>query len=139
MPRTEITGFSGAADSPTGCKFDIVAWSATLSIEQIKIPPAFGTKWTKTALGPGEFTGSLRGTVVFDASSTNPMDLDASATSWSNLSWSATLTATTGCTFTGTLVLYNIAVERPNGGLMTITADFANAAADMADTWDVSG
>lgn len=132
----EITGFTGNATTPSGCKFDVVGWTAQLSIEQTKIPPKFGTKWTKTALGAGEFTGTMQGNVAYDAASTNPMDLNASASNWSNLSWSATLTATTGCTFTGTLVIYNISVERVNGGVMTITCDFANGSDDMSDTWD---
>lgn len=131
----DLTGNTGAVTiGASGIKMAVIEWSASVDVDAVAIPAAFGEKWEGSALTVGRVTGSLRGKVQFDAASTKPMDL--SGDDWSAFSGSATLTAATGCTLTGTMNYTNVQITLNRNGYGDISANFRNAGSDCAVTWD---
>lgn len=141
MARQEVHGFTGSVTLGTGLKIgiDVTGFSAAIEIDQVEIPPAFGSKWKKTVPGAGKVTGTLRGNLVWDDTGTMPFDPDNVGTggvNWTNFIGTVTLTSATGCTITGTMFFHNVSIDRGNGQLGTIQAQFVNNDDDVDVTWD---
>lgn len=138
MARTTIAGFGGAFDSGDATNdAAVLSWSGTQAIDANKVEPPFGTKWRRTVLGAGEFTGSLTANVEYDVAASQPFD-PSDATDWASMTGlTIVLTAFTGCTYTFTGCLFNCTTTAVNGGVATFTADFANTSNDLAIVWDV--
>lgn len=138
----DIAGFGGQFASGNDLVFNANEWSATVDIDNIEVPAAFGEKWHGHALGAGRVTGTVTGKVAYNASNTAPIPLPTATgntQSFSALGFegTATLTATTGCTLYGTFIFHNVVLRRPHSGYMEITANFANSGSDVImNAWD---
>ena len=146
MALTDIAGFGGTVSFGASPKFTvggIEAWSARVSINAIKVQPAFGQKWITTKLGAGEITGSCTGHLQFGAADTAPFD-DGSATTSGETEFevaAAVFTADgggTGCKLSGNIVVSNLDIQRPHNGVGTFSFDWANAGTDMTLVWVVA-
>lgn len=135
MAEHELSGFDGNVAIGTGVAVGLAVtkWAAVHAIDQVKVPPAFGSKYRKTKAGPGEITGSLEGNLVAGASGNKPFD--PSGTDFSSFIGVLTLTGESGCTIVGTFLFHNVAIDRGNGALGTVKADFSNAEDDCVVTW----
>lgn len=138
MAKKTISGFSGSITLGTGIVVgvDVTGFSCEIDIEEDKIPPAFGSKWNTSAPGAGSVKGTLRGNLAYDAAGTKPFD--PSGSDWTAFIGVVTLTSTTGCTITGTMMFNNVKLDRENGKHGTMEASFVNNLDDVAVTWDVS-
>ncbi len=136
-----IQGNGGDVAFPTGWNFKASGWSMTYTV---------GTEET-TGFDDGGFeshepvfinwSGSITGTLEYDASNTAPIpgDLaDGSALAvgdLANASGSATLTALTGCTYAGTIVVQSLPINRPTKGRGEVTLNFIGSG-PLTQTWD---
>lgn len=137
----EVHGFNGDVTFGTGltCGALITGFSANLDIDQVEVPPPFGSKMKKTKLGAGKFSGTLRGHLQYNASGSLPFDVSSvgtGKTNWDNMEGSLTLQCEEGCTIVMTASLFNFQIERENGGLATFSCQFANSEDDLVVTWD---
>ncbi|MEO0966429.1 MAG: hypothetical protein AAFY08_15090 [Planctomycetota bacterium] len=125
MP-TDIVGGTTGAVTATGFNVDVDGWQATTGAEDTVGYRTFSSVWkSKKNVGYGG-SGSFTGTVQFDDTGTAPMpsltggEIDAASFEGVSL----TLTATTGCTYTGTANITTVAVNRSSGDRMTGTFNF---------------
>lgn len=137
----DIAGFGGNFAAASGLAFNANEWSATVDIDNIEVPAAFNAKWNGHALGTGRVTGTVNGKAAYNASATKPFPLPTASSntqSFTALGFesTATLTAATGCTISGTFIFHNIQIRRPHSGYVELTANFANANDDVIITWD---
>lgn len=143
MAVTDIAGEGGAVvldmDTSTSSSslvnMGVVDWSATVEVDQINLPPAFGQKWEGHRSGAGRVRGSISGKLRYAAAETAPWTHGTNTDAFSAFTGTATLTATTGCTIVGTLNFSNVAINRSRVGDTTISADFVNYGNDVTVTW----
>lgn len=131
-----VAGTSGAVTA-SGFNVDLDAWSARIGAEDTVAWRTFASKWkSKKNTGYGG-SGSFRGTIQYDASSTAPMPtltggvIDASSFEGVSL----TLTAETGCTYTGTANITVVDLQRTAGDRMIGTFNFEFDGA-VSQAWD---
>ncbi len=136
----DVSGFGGAMTLPAGLYLALDEWSATLDIKLSEVPAAFSENYDTADLGPAKFSGSFRGKAQYNAASTKPFSVPTAGANWTTstlgFKGSATLTAITGCTFTGTFLFHQLTFRRPHGGYLEVTGSFRNAAQDLTVTWD---
>ncbi len=144
-----IAGFGGyiilaGATNTTGPSGNINEWSATLDVDTIAIPAAFGSPYEDATLGQGRISGSFSGVLSNAATGGKPFSTAASNASWSTtLVGDIRLNATGGTASNSTNQIYiaaamisNVRIDRPhNSGPATISADFRNGTTDPVITW----
>jgi hypothetical protein len=129
MPTDIVSGTTGDVTA-SGFNGDIDGWSATLSADEVTWR-TFASAWKTAANVAYGATGQFTGTIQFNAANTAPAS--ATNTAWEGVS--LTLTATTGCTLTGTANITSVAVNRPATDRMTGTWAFTFTGAPVI-TWD---
>lgn len=126
----------GTATVATGGE---VEWSATLEVDEVAIPPAFGEKWEGAAQGAWRCRGSMRAKLQKDVSGTAPWEEGTNTDSGATVEGAITATAATGCTIKGDVIFSNIRVTRPHlGGTPEFSADFRNSGTNFAVDWDIT-
>jgi len=131
----DVSGLGGSVTLPNGINLAVRSWSGNLEIDEAVIPPAFGEKWEGSALGAGRFRGSLTAKIRYNESSSKPYSIDTTA-GWTAFTGIATLTAESGCYYTGTFNFSRFNLTRPHGDTAEMTVDFRNAGNDLGITWD---
>lgn len=132
-----IAGFGGNMTLPTGMNCKINSFEASLELDTIPVPPAFGESWEFAAPTIARLTGSFAGRLDDNASSTQPFSNPGTGTSWaSSFQASITLTASTGCTYVLTVIITNFSLRRAHTGYAEVSGQFRNANGDLAVTWD---
>ena len=136
-----IQGLGGTIALPTGYNFKVSGWQMTHTT---------GTEET-TGFDDGgfevhepvftRFEGSATGTIEYNASNTAPLPAalaDGSGMALGDLDdakGSATLTATTGCTYAGDVIITSSAINRTAKGRGEITVNFLGSG-PLTQTWD---
>lgn len=134
---TDIVGGTSGDITAAGFNADIDGWSATVGAESTVNYRTFSSVWFKKKNvgygGSGQFTGTLQ----FDAADTAPLpSLTGGVISHTAFEGvSLTLTAESGCTFTGTANITTVAVNRPSADRMTGTFNF-EFDGEVSITWD---
>jgi hypothetical protein len=136
MATDIVAGTSGAVTA-SGFNVDLDGWSARIGAEDTIAYRTFASKWkSKKNTGYGG-SGSFRGTIQYNASTTAPVptvtggviDVD----SFEGVS--LTLTAESGCTYTGTANITVVDLQRSSGDRMIGTFNFEFDGA-VSSTWD---
>ncbi len=133
MPRTVVSGCDGAITLP-GVLFKDVAWTFDVTINLLETTGL--ADCTPTSV-PSDIlmTGTWSGLVEYDAASTIPIEAALLTGDLSVIQGSATLTAKTGCTLVGDVILTNISLDRSTGANMSHTGSF-QFTGDVTITWD---
>jgi hypothetical protein len=144
MPETRIVGNDGTFTGFGSNNYNLVcnAWSMTAS-RVVSDVTGYGDTARGKRGGIAEYTGSASGFMSRDAALTAPNIGAAEAgrtganylTAASGVSY--TLTAATGCTFSGDCVISNVSIASSKTGDATISFDFACDGAPL-ETWDAS-
>lgn len=142
MAKKNIAGNGGNISLPTGFNGKVNSWSATFTIydEEVTGFDSGGCDEFEP-VGVG-MQGSFSFTGQFDDTSATPIPgalADGSTLAvgdlLSNAKGSATLTATTGCTYGGTIVVTGISLTRNAKGVLTGTGNF-KFSGPITQTWD---
>lgn len=140
MPLQTIQGTGGAVSFVSGFNGKFVSWTATIANPEVDTT-GFSDNGNATTEpgGPIKMTGTAVAVGQFDAASTEPIPSAALGSTPTFSSWkgSATLTATTGCTYGATIVVTSVQVTRQYNGRMEINFAFSSSGA-ITQTWDQS-
>lgn len=134
---TDIVGGTDGAISASGFNVDLDQWSASIGAEDTVQYRTFSSRWkSKKNVGYGG-TFQFRGTIQFDDSNTAPLPTltggVVDAASFEGVS--ATLTATTGCTYSGTANITVMDLTRDANDRMigTFRGEFDG---EVSQSWD---
>lgn len=136
-----IQGLGGAASLPSGFDLKESSWSLDYSIETVDT-----TGFTDAGFRAREpvmisFTGSVDGTLTFDASSSAPIVdslADGSTLSAGDLddaTGTTTFTAQVGCTLAADCVVTGISISRPVDGKADVSYS-VESNGPITQTWD---
>lgn len=136
MPETDIVSGTDGAVAASGFNGDVEAWTAAIEVDTVAYR-TFSSKWkTRKNVAYG-MSGQFQGTIQFDASNTAPVPTATGGTineaSFEGVS--LTLTATTGCTFSGTANIVGVDLNRSATNRMTGTWRF-EFDGQPSETWD---
>ena len=139
MAAVDLAGYIGSATATIpGFGATLDGWSATISMTTA-VFSIFGSPWKSSKLGIGQMTGSVTGTLKFNAANNAPFPDDGASPriiDLQNFVGSTVLTAFTGCTLTATCNYTNVTIGRPDpGGKSEFSADFKSDGA-VALAWD---
>lgn len=134
---TDIVAGTDGAVTATGFNVDLDQWAAPIGAEDTVNYRTFTSKWkTKKNTGYGG-SGSFRGTLQFDAAGTAPMpSLTGGVIDTDSFEGvSLTLTATTGCTYTGTanITIVNTTRDANDRAIVTCNFEFDG---EVSIAWD---
>jgi hypothetical protein len=130
MALTIAVGYLGNCALPTGHVAKLDRWSGSFGMALIDIT-GFDSSGFREALGGlRSGAGSATGHAKFDAASTTPGTIAASRSGGA-----ATLTAATGCTITGTMLVSNVSHDVDVNGESRVTFDWAFTST-ITVTWD---
>lgn len=135
MPTDIVSGTTGAVTA-SGFNCDVDAWTTDVEVDTVSYR-TFENAWKKRKNVAYGMTGQFTGTIQFDAADTKPMPSSTGGTI-NNTSFegvSLTLTATTGCTYTGTGNIEGINLSRSATDRMTGTFRFGFDG-QPSQTWD---
>ncbi len=122
MAATVIAGCDGTISLP-GVNFKVVDWSFDLTIEILETTGL--EDCTKTFVPTDVvMTGTWSGTAQYDAPNTIPIEAALATGDMDVAQGEGILTALTGCTLTGDVILTNINMVRARGAAMTHTGSF---------------
>lgn len=120
MAKQDIVGGTDGAVVASGFNGDIDAWSMAIEVDEVNWR-TFANKWKKRRNVAYSGSGRFTGTIQFDDSNTKPMPASTGGgineASFEGVS--LTLTATTGCTYTGKANITGININRPSNDRMT--------------------
>lgn len=132
-----VSGVNGDVTA-SGFNIDIDGWTTEVQVNEATWH-TFGSAWLKRANVSYGMTGQFTGTVQYDAATTAPMPV-ATGGLVQNSGFEGvtlTLTAETGCTYTGTANIVGVSLARPADNRMTGTFRFAFVG-QPTQTWDES-
>lgn len=136
MAATDIVGGTSGAVTAAGFGVDLDSWSARIGAEDTVAYRTFASKWkNKKNIGYGG-SGSFRGTIQYDDTGTAPMPTDTTIDADGFEGVSLTLTAETGCTYTGTANITVVDLTRDAADRMIGTFNF-EFDGPVTQTWDV--
>jgi hypothetical protein len=139
MAKKDIVGGITGAVTAAGFNGDIDAWSAATGVDE-ETWRTFGSAWKKRANVAYEMTGQFTGTIQRDATATAPMPASTGGVvndaAFEGVT--LTLTADTGCTYSGPANITGLNLSRPAAGRMTGTWQFAFIGQPV-QTWDETG
>ena len=139
MSATDIVGGTDGEITASGFNGDIDGWSANIQTNRATWR-TFSSKWRKSKNVTYWMSGQFTGTIQFGATDTAP----APSSTGGNVddasfeSVDLTLTATTGCTYTGKADITGVQVNRPSNDRMTGTWSF-EFVEQPSQTWDETG
>lgn len=129
MAKKNIAGVAGNC-TLAGFNAKINSWSGSYVIHDEEVTGFDSGGFDEyEPIGVG-MSGSATGTIQYDDTTTTPIPLglaDGSALAVGDLESAkvaAVLTEITGCTWTGTVLMSNVAIVRPAKGKASITFDF---------------
>ena len=132
MAVTDIVGGTDGDITAQGFHGDVDGWTAEIGVDEATWR-TFADKWKKRANVAYQMTGTFTGTIQFDAADTSPTaSLDEASFEGITL----TLTATTGCTYTGTANVTGVSLNRIATDRMTGSWRFGFVG-QPTETWDV--
>jgi len=129
MAKKTIQGLSGSG-SAAGFNLKVSAWSANYVMENVDTTGFEDGGYRTFEPTISTMTGSLSGTAVFDAASTNLIPaglLDGAVMTGDDLDLAkvaVVLTAKTGCTYSGTVVVSGVSLNRAVDGKGEVNLDF---------------
>jgi hypothetical protein len=138
MPLTQITGPGGSVTFLSGFNGKFNNWTATINNPSVETTGfADNGLMTNEAGGPISMSGTVTAIGNFDAAATAPFPAAGIAATPTFSSWKGTitLTATTGCTFSCTIVVTAGTKTRGNAGRMDLTFTWISSGA-ITETWD---
>jgi len=132
MPRTVVSGCDGAITLP-GVEFKDVQWTFNVAINVLETT---GLADCTPTVVPSDIlmTGTWSGFVEYDAPGTMPIEAALLTGDLSVVQGAAVLTAKTGCTLSGDVVLTDISLDRNTGANMTHTGSF-RFSGDVTIVW----
>jgi hypothetical protein len=110
---------------PTGVKFQITQWQATVEVDVAVAPRAFGEIWEEAKLTGGRVTGSLTGKL----SSELVLDLPPISGDWDGWEGTITLTMASGKTISGPGLISSVSPSLSRDGAGEISANFRSTGA----------
>jgi hypothetical protein len=132
MPSTVAIGTDGNVTLPSGHAAKLMSWAADFSQAAIETTNYADSGWRTFRGGLKGASGAAVGFPFFDVASSTPgFQVIASG------GGSLTLTAATGCTYTGTAIITNIRHDTDLQGNARITFEFQFTGA-ITETWDVT-
>ncbi len=134
MALTNIVGGTDGAVAASGFNCDVDAWSAEIAVRETSWRP-FDSEWENSANVAIKMTGQFTGTVQKGESNTAPVPDSSGIDADSFKNVSMTLTASTGCTFTGTANITRVGMNRPAADRMTVNYAFTFTG-QPGRTWD---
>lgn len=136
MAKQDIVGGTDGAVTASGFNCDVDGWSADIEVDEATWR-TFASKWKKRANVSYGMTGQFTGTIQFNDTNAAPVPKNTGGTindaAFEGVS--LTLTATTGCTFTGTANVVGTNLNRIATDRMTGTFRFAFVG-QPSETWD---
>lgn len=140
MAKSDIVGTGGAVTTPTGFNIDAQSWSVTVNVDTT-VYSTFASRWKKSKLTNANVTGSVSGILQYNDANAKPVPLatatETAGTAITSFSGSATLTATTGCTISGTFNFTRGTFGRNDKQEMTATYDIESDG-EVLMAWDES-
>lgn len=139
MALTDLVAGTDGAVTASGFNVDIDNWQGSIGAEDTVAYRTFSSLWkSKKNTGYGG-SGSFRGTIQHGAASTEPLPtltggvIDAASYEGVSL----TLTAKTGCTYTGTanITIFNIVRDANDRSIGTFNFEFDG---EPSQTWATS-
>lgn len=133
-----VSGITGDVTA-SGFNVDVDAWTAEIQVDETAYR-TFSSPWKRRKNVAYSMQGQFTGVVQFDAADTKPVPSSTGGTV-TNASFegvSLTLTAHTGCTYTGTANITGVSLERGATGEMKGTYRFAFDG-QPSETWDETG
>ncbi len=137
-PQKTIQGVGGSCTLPAGFYAKLSEFSATLDLNSVDTTGFSDVGWVVHEATFMHFSGSAKGTMVYDAASSSPAPptLMAATPALTTANGSITLTFFTGCTWTFNGHMSKIAVTRPTQGKADITYDFEHQGGGVVQVWD---
>lgn len=130
MAQRALAGINGGVTLPTGHTAKLRAWSLVVNQEVSDCSGFSSTSdWREALAGMKSWSGVASGYCEFDAASMAP-NADAPVASGS-----ITLTAESGCTYAGTVIVTSISVSQSIDGVASIAFSFVGSGA-LTETWD---
>lgn len=139
MAKKDIVGGTTGAITASGFNGDVDGWSAEITADSVRWR-TFANKWKKSKNVAYQMQGQFTGTIQFDDANSAPVPKNTGGTvkETSFEGVSLTLTAETGCTFTGTANVVGVNLQRTAVDRMTGTFRF-EFDGQPTETWDESG
>ena len=134
---TDIVGGITGDVTASGFNGDIDGWSASIEVDSTRYR-TFASQWKKSKNVAYGMSGQFTGTIQFDSATTEPVPSSTTITDTAFEGVSLTLTATTGCTYTGTGNITGVDLQRPSTDRMTGTWKF-EFDGQPSQTWDETG
>lgn len=136
MAKKDIVGGTTGAFVASGFNCDIDGWASDVGVDEATWR-TFASKWKKRANVSYEMTGQFTGTIQYDDANAAPMpDITGGGISDAGFEEvSLTLTAETGCTYSGTANIVGVNLQRSATDRMTGTFRFAFIG-QPTQTWD---
>lgn len=129
MAETRIIGNDGSVTFLSGHNVEANSWSLTINAV-VSDTTAYGDTFRTFRGGVKQWSGSVSGFMSFDATSTAPSVDDFSGTPAA-----ITLTAATGCTYGGSVIISNVVINTTKTGDATISFDLQGSGT-LTETWD---
>ena len=140
MAKKIISGADGAVALPTGFNLKFATWSATANYGVADTTGFGDAGYTASEATVASMTGSAFGYVEYDDTSSAPMPALGSTFDPSSVVGAGTITAITGCTYGGDILVTDITFSRSSkpGVVMEATYNFTFTGA-ITRTWDETG
>lgn len=139
MAAKAIVGGTTGAVSATGFNGSMDGWTMEISADEATWR-SFDSAWKQRANAAYQASGQFTGTIQMDdtASAPAPASTGGLIADASFEGVSITLTATTGCTYSGTANITGVSLARPADNRMTGTWRFAFTGQPV-QAWDETG
>lgn len=134
MAATYIAGAGGNVTPATGFALKFKSWSLDIVANTADFSN-WDSVWENSLFTFGTATGSFEGHPQFDDSNLMPVPDSGGNVDIASFSGSTTLTATTGCTLSGTFVYTGVSFTRDNESEMVVSGDL-KLNGTLAITWD---
>jgi len=135
MPLQYVVGTGGVVALPTGLNLVATSWGLTITQGVDQFTP-LASQWQVTLGTNGAWSGTCTGKVQFDSASTSPVPITTTDVDIANMKGTVTLTAATGCTYSGACVISQVSIDRPeNLATATVTITFEGNGV-LGTAWD---
>ncbi len=138
MAQKTIQGVGGSCTMPSGFNAKLSEFSANIDLNSVDTTGFSDVGWVVHEATFMHFTGSAKGTMVYDAANSSPMPaaLTGATPTLTAANGSMVLTFAVGCTWTFNAHVSKVAVTRPTQGKADITYDFEHQGGGVAQVWD---